>query len=108
MLTLSLLAVRTIDVAQNSPSESEDCGRYLSKPVPKFNVAKRYRSPIDGSLVLFGSVSPAQSDREDLVALACNLGRVHSAENQLFVWILNDFQAAKRFNPSGEGNDRKV
>jgi hypothetical protein len=92
--------------AQNVREEKDDCLKYQKTQVPLYRVARESRT--DSALTLFISIAPAQTDRDSLLALSCQLGRDHVAQDALFVWILDNYRAAKRYNPQGEGNDRST
>lgn len=57
---------------------------------------------------MFVSVDPKKVSRNNLLALSCKLGADHANEEKFFVFILDTHRAARRFNPQGEGNDRKT
>ena len=48
-------------------------------------------------------ISPRDATLEKVAALACLLGKQNAPERVLVVWIFDDFRAAKRFRPQGEG-----
>jgi hypothetical protein len=56
-------------------------------------------------LVLNVSVAPPDVAEDKLLSLACKLGKDYASQQVLVVWILDNYAAAKRFNPQGEGND---
>jgi hypothetical protein len=92
--------------AQNVREEKDVCLKYQKRQVPRYRVARESRT--NTTQTLFISIAPAQTDRDSLVALSCQLGRDHIAQDALFVWILDNYRAAKRYNPQGEGNDRST
>jgi hypothetical protein len=50
-------------------------------------------------------ISPSDATKENLLALSYHIGRTHSIEQSLFVWIFDTTRAAKRYNTTAEGND---
>jgi hypothetical protein len=90
---------------QTISPEIDDCSKYQSRHIPKFKVVRKIRTG-PSSLELFVSISPTQTDRNDLTILSCQLGRLYAKEGTLSAWILDSKNAAKRYNPQGEGNDR--
>jgi hypothetical protein len=81
------------------------CDDYSKQKVPKFRIARRFRNDVMHSVTLFISVAPRDISQDTLLTLGCSLGKTYSRNQTLFIWILDDFGAAKRFNPQGEGND---
>jgi hypothetical protein len=94
--------------ARQEPVETERCEVYAKQTVPKFHLAKKYRTHPKPGLVLFVSIAPSDVHQEKLLALVCKLGRDHAVEEALWVFVLDSYRAAKRFNPQGEGNDRQT
>jgi hypothetical protein len=54
-------------------------------------------------MVMNISISPRDATLDKVAALACLLGKHNAKERVLVVWIFDDFRAAKRFRPDGEG-----
>jgi hypothetical protein len=92
---------------QTISPEIDDCSKYQSRRIPKFKVVRKVRTG-PNSLALFISISPAQTDRDDLITPSCHLGRLYAEAGTLSAWILDSKNAAKRYNPQGEGNDRST
>lgn len=49
------------------------------------------------------SIASTDATLEKSIVLGCSLGRANAPEHMLVVWILDDYQAAKRFRSDGEG-----
>lgn len=83
--------------------ESADCTSYLNAPIPKYKVAVKYRTDLRPMLILQISISKETFNREDLLALACGLGRKFHKEDDLSVRIFDSQKAAKQYDETGEG-----
>jgi hypothetical protein len=87
---------------------SEDCSNFAGKPVPKFRIEKTMRGDREPALIVYISISKKDIEREQIVTLACALGRAHSTEQTFVAWIFDDARAAKSYNPQGEGNSKET
>lgn len=94
--------------AQEREIQKEDCATFASAPVPKYHIRHRYHAGIKPMLFLFVSVDPSDISRDDVIALACHIGKKYSAEQALGLWILDDSHAAKVYAPAHEGNSGKT
>ena len=94
-------------IAAQGKSEKDTCDRYTSQPIPKFRVARKYRTEPDPGLSLFVSISPSAFQRDKLLALVCDLGRRHAEEESLYVFVLDSYKAASQYIV-GEGQDRET
>jgi hypothetical protein len=87
----------------------DDCKGYLHNVVPKYRVARKAKPDEKTGLELSISISLTDFSRVKLVALVCSLGREHADEQALYVWILDDYRAAKDFTAgpiaNGENNN---
>jgi hypothetical protein len=102
----SALSVCTANAQAKGP-EKDACANYTSAKVPKFKIVRRYRSPIAPALKLYVTVPPTESDRSNLLALSCKIGRDFAAEDTLFVLLFDTERAARRWVSYGDpGNDR--
>jgi hypothetical protein len=81
------------------------CAVHSTEKPPQFRVAKKNQNDRWQSVELFISVDPRDDTQDRLLTLGCHLGEIHAKAQILIVWILNDYSAAKHFNPQGEGND---
>jgi len=86
-------------------AEPTSCNNYLREKAPKFRLARLNQNENMQSATLFISVSPIDITQDKLLILSCSLGRTYAKKQILVVWILDDYKAAKRYNPQGEGND---
>jgi hypothetical protein len=84
---------------------STSCDTYLREKSPKFRVARKIQSEDKQSVTIFVSVDPTDISRDKLLTVVCGLGRTYARSQTLVVWVLDDYRAATRFNPQGEGND---
>jgi hypothetical protein len=87
-------------------AKSGSCAAYSTEKPPQFRVAKKNRNDGWQSVELFISVAPRDDTQDRLLTLGCHIGEIYAKAQILTVWILNDYRAAKHFNPQGEGNDR--
>ncbi len=106
-LTIPSVALCTPIGLQKKPAERGDCHAYGEK-VPKYDIARHYRTDLKPGLVLFVYIAPDDVARQKLIALSCKIGRDHAAEQSLFVYVFDNKEGAKRFNPQGEGNSRQI
>lgn len=81
------------------------CGDLHGERPPDFRVAKEFRGDVRPALFLYISVVPSAISRDGLIALACKLGMDHAGEERVFVWILDNHRAAKRFDHVKGGPD---
>jgi hypothetical protein len=88
-------------------SERGGCRGYGEK-VPKYDIARHYRTDLKPGLVLFVYIAPDDVARQKLIALSCKIGKDHATEQSLFVYLFDSKRGAKRFNPQGEGNSRQI
>ncbi len=82
---------------------SMPCKGESRSAAPGFRVAHRYSNPAAHSMMMNIGISPRDASLDKVAALACLLGERNAQERVLVVWIFDDFGAAKRFRPSGEG-----
>jgi hypothetical protein len=88
--------------------ERDDCNRYLSDKTPDFRIAKRYRTDLKPGIVLQLSLAPSDATRDKLLTLACKLGRKYADNQDVYIWFMDSYRAAKLYNPQGEGNDSEA
>jgi hypothetical protein len=93
--------------AQQLDRPADKCLEHTKAPA-KYRVAKQYRTDVRSGLVLFVSTDPVNLQPDKVLALVCALARLHAAEEFLSVYVLDDYRAAKKYNPNGEGNDRRT
>lgn len=90
-------------------TEKDDCSKYEHKAVPPYRVARKFKPDEATGLELSISLDPSEFIYEKLVTLACRLGKEHAEEHALYVWILDDYQAAKDYSAgpvtNGENNN---
>ncbi len=84
---------------------SDSCHAHSKEKVPKYRIAQQHRNEGRKSVVLNVSVAPSDVSQMKLISLACKLAMTYASEKALVIWILDDYRAARRFNPQGEGND---
>ena len=97
----------SIACAQEGPQvfkDQDSCSAHSGVRIPKYRIARSIRPERKGNLVLFLSISPEDAERGSLIALACGLGSRYASETFLYVYIFDSRDAAKHYNPQGEGN----
>jgi hypothetical protein len=88
-------------------TEKDTCEHYLQAKAPKFTIVRKQRTNLkEGALFLYISIAPPDATRDNMLAVACSIGKNHADEKALFVYIFDNLHAAKRYNPQGEGNDK--
>lgn len=100
---LGAVAVQ-MSVAQDGPI-ADSCDAHLDDKVPQFRVASKFTNNRAQAVVIRVSIASVDVTQDKLIGLVCKLARDHVNERLLGVWILDDYRAAKRYNPQGEGND---
>jgi hypothetical protein len=95
--------------AGQQTSEKDSCDKYANKAAPNFRVARKVKPDEKTGLELSISLEMRDFMRDKLVTLACKLGKDHADEQALFVWVLDDYQAAKDYTAgpiaNGENNN---
>jgi hypothetical protein len=89
-------------------SESAPCDGYLREKAPKFRLVRQIQNESMRFEVLFISVAPGDITQGKLLTLSCSLARTYAMKQTLVVWMLDNYGAAKRFNPQGEGNNSAI
>lgn len=109
-LPLSLIfAVLTCSAQAHSQAKGDGCAPYYDRAAPSFRIARHYELHAGGGgLAIFLSISPADFEQDNVLALVCQMAREHSSEPSLFVRVFDSYAAAKRYNILGEGNDRRT
>jgi hypothetical protein len=79
-------------------TEKDDCGKYEKKAVPSYRVARKVKPDESTGLELSISLDSSEFIYEKLVTLACRIGKDHVEEHALYVWILDDYRAAKDYS----------
>lgn len=104
LLGSSLIAAKR-PANQERDKESDSCEAYLKSKAPKHRIARQIHTHTNHASALTMHVSIDQKDvtRDKLIALSCQLGVDHASEEHFFLFILDTFRAAKRFNPLGAG-----
>jgi hypothetical protein len=94
--------------AQHLPTEHDSCTAHVTVAVPKYRIERTNK--IDGGkiLVLFVSVDSSTAEREDLIILGCALGKKFAARDAISAYFFTDRDAARSYNPQGEGNSRST
>lgn len=87
---------------------SNSCDSYLRETPPKFRIAQQDRNESRRAVILQISLAPRDITQDKLLTLNCSLGRTYAKNQALVVWMFDDYRAAKRYNPQGEGNDNKT
>jgi hypothetical protein len=88
-------------------TEKDTCQQYLQAKAPKFTIVRKQRTNLkEGALFLYVSIARPDAIRDNMLAVACAIGKNHADEKALFVYIFDNSHAAKRYNPQGEGNDK--
>jgi hypothetical protein len=109
-LSLSLIFVVLACGAQGHPQGKGDgCEPYYDRASSRFRIARHYELHAGGGgLAIFVSISPADFEQDNVVALVCKMAREHSSEPSLFIRVFDSYAAARRYNILGEGNDKKT
>lgn len=107
-VALGICLAGSLAEARQGAQEKESCQTYIKHSVPRFRVAKKYRTELKPGLVLFVSVASEDFKQDDLIALGCLLGKTNSKEEALYAWIFDSDHAASHYHPPGEGNDRQT
>jgi hypothetical protein len=84
--------------------ESDTCNRYGTQPVIPYHIARKEKIKENEILLLNVSIDPKDMDRNNLLALACALGKGYPREAALAVYIFDNNHFAKSFDPEGERN----
>ena len=81
-----------------------DCQAYTHRTAPKYRVARKYEMGPEGNPIPWVHVSVAEKfiNRDDLIALACQLRRDFAKEKTIWVVIFDNFKAAKIWVPLGD------
>lgn len=101
-------SLRAASQAKNPAKEHDTCAAHATVRVPKHTIVRRLKLNEGRWLQLFVSVDPTRTNREDLIALGCALGRKFASKEGISAWILSDDDAARHYNPQGEGNSRAM
>jgi len=87
---------------------SDSCDSYSRQTPPKFRIARHDQNESLQIVSLFISVAPRDIAQDKLLSLGCSLGRTYAHNQALVVLIFDNYRAARRYNPQGEGNDEKM
>lgn len=106
MSVLLLIFVELSRVLHAGERRADSCNNYAREIPPKFRLAREIPNQAKQALILFVSVDPRDIAQDKLLSLTCSLGITYAKNQTLVVWILDNYHAAKYYNPQGEGNDR--
>jgi hypothetical protein len=107
LLGLAMLLSTSMACAQEGPQvfkDKDSCSAHSGDRIPKYRIARSIKLEHSSNLVLFLSISPEDAGRGNLIALACSLGSRFASKTFLYAYIFDSRDAAKHYNPQGEGN----
>ena len=105
-LAVALLAVAGVRICEAQVLRvSDSCAVHLNSRIPRFRIARNFENAAARGRVIKLSIAPKDVTQDQLISLVCKLARDYANEQVLVVWILDNHQAARRYNPQGEGND---
>jgi hypothetical protein len=69
---------------------------------------RRWRADVNPMPILFVSIKASRVTEDSIIALVCDIGKEHSSERALDLYIFDDDRAAKVYSPAHEGNTAQV
>ena len=94
--------------AQERETQKEVCANFAGVKPPPYNLVRQWHADVHPMPILFVSVKQRHMTRDSMIALACRIGKDHSSERALDLYIFDDQHAAKVYSPAHEGNTAEV
>jgi hypothetical protein len=98
----------TVGRSQQLRHEQDQCNANTQITPPKYRIAARRDIKEADIVILHISIEPAKTDRGELIALACSLGKDLAKQKDMQVWIFNNNKLARSYIEYVKGNSNEA